>query len=403
VAGTLLAPTGRCPSSRAMRLRLAAITRQDLYPRNQTRRSEEETMKRTLIAGLATLLLSAPALAQEPPALAKASGAEKTRVQELIKAATAEGQLSYIDAVIQPQTNDALATAFRKQYGLPDGFKVNYTLTNASGVITRIGQELQANRVSQDIGGIAALPWVFERVKAGDIVEYASPEYAAFDKAIDAGLGMKNYFAFNGAYIFVPTWNSETLKFAGKSWKDVVGAIAEGRINIGDASKSETYLSTYVGLRQVLGVEDFRKVAKLKPNFLVRSEQIVARLVSGEDQMAYFGMPTRAYQANERGAKVSFLLPQEGVVLLPQATFIIKGAPHPAAAKLWIDFILSQTAQEILVKNEALISGRTGFKSPIPDYAPSIDALNLIKVDWKSVSTADMKKAREEWSSIFNP
>jgi len=91
------------------------------------------------------------------------------------------------------------------------------------------------------------------------------------------------------------------------------------------------------------------------------------------------------------------------VVLLPQATFIIKGAPHPAAGKLWIDFILSEMAQEILVKNEALISGRTGFKSPIPDYAPSIDALNLIKVDWQSVSIADMKKAREEWSSIFNP
>lgn len=360
-------------------------------------------MKRMIALSLAGVLLATPVLAQEPPAVAKASGAEKARLQELVKAATAEGQLSYIDAVIQPQTNDALAAAFRKEFGLPDGFKVNYTLTNASGVITRISQELQASRVSQDIGDIAALPWVFERVKAGDIVEYASPQYDAFDKAIAAGLGLKNYFAFNGAYVFVPTWNPETLKFAGRSWKDVIGAVEPGRINIGDASKSETYLSTYVGLRQVLGPDYFKEIARLKPNFLVRSEQIVARLVSGEDQMAYFGMPTRAYQANERGAKIKFLLPQEGVVLLPQATFIIKGAPHPAAARLWIDFILSQTAQEILVRNEALISGRTGFKSPIPDYAPSIDDLHLIEVDWKSVTTADMKKAREEWSSIFNP
>ena len=360
-------------------------------------------MKRMIVLSLAVVLLQAPVLAQEPPAVARAAGAEKARLQELIKAATAEGQLSYIDAVIQPQTNDALTAAFRKEFGLPASFKVNYTLTNASGVITRIGQELQASRVSQDIGGIAALPWVFERVKTGDIVEYASPQYAAFDKAIEAGLGLKNYFAFNGAYIFVPTWNPETLKFAGRSWKDVIGAVEPGRLNIGDASKSETYLSTYVGLRQVLGPDYFKEIARLKPNFLVRSEQIVARVVSGEDQMAYFGMPTRAYQANERGARITFLLPQEGVVLLPQATFIIKGAPHPAAARLWIDFILSQTAQEILVTNEALISGRTGFTSPIPDYAPSIDALHLIKVDWKSVSTADMKKAREEWSSIFNP
>jgi iron(III) transport system substrate-binding protein len=119
--------------------------------------------------------------------------------------------------------------------------------------------------------------------------------------------------------------------------------------------------------------------------------------------MAYFGMPTRAYQATMRGAKLKFLLPQEGVVLLPQATFIIKGAPHPAAARLWIDFILSEVGQEILVRDEALISGRTGFKSPIPEYAPSIDSLHLINVDWHAVSSADMKKAREEWINIFSP
>ena len=360
-------------------------------------------MNAMIISAMAGVLLGAPAFAQEPPAVVRAAGAEKARVTDLIKAATTEGQLSYIDAVIQPQTNDELTAAFRKQYGLRDSFKVNYTLTNASGVITRIGQELQARRVSQDVGGIAALPWAFERARAGDIIEYASPEYAAFDKAIASGLAMKNYFAFNGAYIFVPTWSPETLPFAGKSWKDVVGAVSPGRMNIGDASKSETYLSTYVGLRRVLGVDYFNEVAKLKPNFLVRSEQIVARVVSGEDQTAYFGMPTRVYQANMRGAKVKFLLPQEGVVLLAQATFIIKGAPHPAAARLWIDFILSEVGQEILVRDEALISGRTGFKSPIPEYAPSIDSLHLINVDWHAVSSADMKKAREEWINIFSP
>ncbi|HKN08787.1 MAG TPA: hypothetical protein VJ376_04795, partial [Pseudomonadota bacterium] len=125
-------------------------------------------MKRIFISALAAALLSAPASAQEPPAVAKATGAEKALLQDVIKAAAAEGQLSYIDAVIQPQTNDALTAAFRTQYGLPASFKVDYTLTNASGVITRIGQELQASRVSQDVGGVAALPWVFERAKAGD-------------------------------------------------------------------------------------------------------------------------------------------------------------------------------------------------------------------------------------------
>jgi ABC-type Fe3+ transport system substrate-binding protein len=38
-------------------------------------------------------------------------------------------------------------------------------------------------------------------------------------------------------------------------------------------------------------------------------------------------------------------MPKEGVVLLPQAMFILATAPHPAPAKLWVDFMLSESAR----------------------------------------------------------
>ena len=175
------------------------------------------------------------------------------------------------------------------------------------------------------------------------------------------------------------------------------------RMSIGDATKSVTYLDTYSGLRKVLDAEYFKKIAETKPPFLLRSEQIAGRLVSGEDLMAFTGMPTRAYQYNQKGAKLKFMLPEEGVVLLPQSMFILKKAPHPNAAKLWIDFMLSERGQEALVRGEALISGRAGFKSPLPEYAPSMDSLKIIKIDWESVSTAELQKMREEWTRVFNP
>ena len=87
----------------------------------------------------------------------------------------------------------------------------------------------------------------------------------------------------------------------------------------------------------------------MKPSFLIRSEQIAGRLVSGEDLLAVSGMPTRAYQLNQKGAKLKFMLPEEGVVLLPQAMFILKKAPHPNAAKLWVDFMLSEEGQTLVV------------------------------------------------------
>lgn len=332
----------------------------------------------------------APALAQVPPV-------DKALIQDAIR----EGELSYWDAVIQPETNDALAAAFRKHYGLPAGFKVNYTLSNTAGLVTRVDQELQASRVTIDLAAIASLPWVYDHVRKGDILEYESPEYGAFTKVFELGLGKKGYFAFNGAYLFVPMWSTDNLKFSGTSWNDALGAVAEGRLSVGDVSKSEAYAATHVGLSKVLGTDYFHSLAKMKPTYLIRSEQIASRLVSGEDLMAFSGMPTRAFQFNQRGGSLKFMLPKEGVVLLTQAMFILKAAPHPAAAKLWVDFVLSEEGQSILVSHEAMISGRNGFKSPIPDYAPPIESLNVIPIDWPSVTTDDMKKIRAEWSETF--
>lgn len=357
--------------------------------------------KLIMALGLALFAQMLPA-AEEPQALKEAAAARKEPLRALIAAAVKEGELSYWDTVIQSNTNAALVTAFRRYYGLPSDFKVNYSLSGTA-LVTRIEQELSAGRGTIDVAAISALPWVHERIKGGHIMRYDSPQYAFYRGAFEKGIGKDGYFTFNGAYIFVPMWNADKRDFKGSSWKDVIGAAPGGRMTMGDAGKSLTYLATYMGLRTVLGVDYFKRLAEMKPIFLMRSEQIANQVVTGQDLLAFSGMPTRAYQFNTRGAKLKFLLPTEGVVLMPQAMFILASAPHPSSAKLWVDFVLSSEGQKILVENEALISGRSGFVSPFPDYAPPLDSLNVIKIDWDKITTADQEKARAEWLSIFNP
>jgi ABC-type Fe3+ transport system substrate-binding protein len=339
-----------------------------------------------LVAGLARA-----ASAQEPPAFVGVSTEEKARLTQLIDGAKKEGNLAYWDVVIQPETNDALVAAFKKYYGLPNSFQVHYQLSATAGLVTRVEQEIGADRVTIDIAAVGAPAWVFERAAAGDALEYDSPQYKYFADAFARGLGKNGVFAFNGAYLFVPMWSSDRIKFEGKSWKDVINAVPPGRMSIGDVAKSVAYLATYAGEREVLDIDYFKTIAKMKPSFLIRSEQIAERLVTGEDLMAFSGMPTRAFQYNQKGGKLKFIFPQEGSVLLPQSMFILKKAPHPNAAKLWVDFILSEEGQTILVKGEALVSGRSGFKSPLPEYAPSIDSLKLITVDWQALSGEKLK------------
>jgi iron(III) transport system substrate-binding protein len=353
------------------------------------------------IASVAFAPLPARAAADDPPAVKAA--ADKDALRKTIAAAAKEGELSYWDAVIQPSTNNALVEGFRKYYGLPAGFKVNYSLSATGALVTRVDQELSAGRVTIDVVGIASLPWVHEKVRANHVMKYDSPQYPAYKAAFDKGLGLDGYFAFNGAYIFVPMWSSDKFDLKGSSYKDVLGAVQPGRLTIGDASKSVTYLATYMAHRDLLGLDFFKKLAEMKPVLALRSELIANQLVTGQYQLTWSGMPTRAYQFNQKGGKLKFMLPKEGVVLLPQAQFITAKAPHPNAAKLWVDYVLSEEGQSIIVNGEAMISGRSGFKSPLPDFAPPIDSLNVIKMDWAKISTADMNKARAEWVGIFNP
>ena len=358
---------------------------------------------RLATAALLTMLGAAAACAQDVPAMQGASPEENARIAALIEGAKKEGAVTYWDVVIQPETNDALAKEFRTYYGLPDSFKVNYQLLATGALVTKVEQEVGADRVSVDIAAVGSPSWAFERAAAGDVMEYDSPQYKHYEKAIESGLGKKGVFAFNGAYLFVPMWDSERTKFTGKSWNDVIGAVPSGRITFGDVSKSVAYLATYAGQKKVLGPDYFKKLAGMKGSYLVRSEQIAGRVVSGEDLMTFTGMPTRAYQVNQKGAKLKFVFPEEGVVLLPQSMILLKKAPHPNAGKLWIDYILSERGQATLVKGEALISGRAGFKSPLPEYAPPIDQMKVIPIDWEKTSTDELNKLRGEWVSIFNP
>jgi iron(III) transport system substrate-binding protein len=341
--------------------------------------------------------------AEDPPAVMRAEPAQQDALRAEIAAAKAEGAIAYWDAVINPETNDELTALFRRTYGLPASFAVKYTLSATLNLVTRVEQEAGSGNVTIDVASLASPPWINSLVAGGHVMRYDSPEHIHYAHAIESGLGRAGYFVPVGAYSFVPSWNADTLDFKGTSWRDVLGAVPPGRISTNDAANSATGLLSYMGLRQQLGLDFFRELAKMKPRFIVRSEQTAEALITGQDLMAFGGSPGRLLQSNEKGANLKFLLPKEGIVLLPAGTFILAKAPHPNAAKLWIDFTLSEAGQTILSKREALISARSGFKSPLPDYAPAIDALTPMPIDWNKITTEDIRRGKAEWQDIFSP
>jgi len=357
-----------------------------------------------VVAGVGLALAAvAGARAQDIAASQGLGRDDKAALIRLIDGAKQEGAVSYTDTIVTAATNDILTKAFRDYYGLPRSFQVNYTHLQSEDLITRVEQQISAGKISFDVAAVGSPTWAFEKQKAGAFLEYRSPQYPAYKAVFDAGLGVDGYFAFNGGYAQIPIWNTEILDFKGKSWKDAAAAVTPGRFSIGDAAHSASHLASYAGLRQIFEPDFFRGIAKKNPTFLFRSELSAQRVASGQDLSAFGGNPSRVLQFNQKGAKLKILYPEEGFTFLPQLTFILKGAPHPNAAKLWLDFTLSEKGQMLLAQNEALISGRAGFPSPVPDVAPSFRELKIVKVDWTEMSADSLRKYRDEWVSIFTP
>jgi iron(III) transport system substrate-binding protein len=335
--------------------------------------------------------------------LALAQGAPDARTKALIEGAQKEGELVYIDNLMAPESRKAMHEAFLKRYGLKN-FKITPYLLKSSEVIARVDQELKADRVSADWVLVNVATFWRDLEKRRALMEYCSPEYAAFTALAQAGVPDGGcYFKASLGVAFTPMWNPKYVKEDLDSWEKIVDPKYKGQIIFSDPLKGAVYLDTYIGMRKVLPVSWFKKMAGLKPFFLVRSTDIRDKIMTGEYAIAVLGYAPRAYQVRKDvELKVSY--PKEGVVVLGSFAGIMAKAAHPNAAKLWTDFFYSKEGMAILRKHEAVIAGR-GDLAPdteVEKFVPSISKLKIIKVDWDKLTEKDRKAARAEYESIVN-
>lgn len=333
-----------------------------------------------------------------------APSAAEQHTPALAQAAAREAELNWIDCVAGPDTARALADRFRALYGLPQTFRVNHSLQASARLTSLILEEARAGRVTFDVATCAVPELFYELLRRGELARYESPEYRYYAPSKAAGLTHEpGYWLSPWAYTFVVAWNPKFVPEEIVSWRDVLNPKYKGKIVMGDPLRSPTYTNAYIGLRKVLDIGFFQQLADLKPFFLVRSEDIMARVISGEFPIAFFGMPTRAYQAAQKGVEIRVAYPREGVVLLGTPWVILAKAPHPNAARLWIDFIFGKIGHEIYITHEALSTGREDLPVPslLRKYTPPVAETRSLPMDWKGLTDEMRKAARAEFQETF--
>lgn len=96
--------------------------------------------------------------------------------------------------------------------------------------------------------------------------------------------------------------------------------------------------------------------------------------------------------AVEDGYPVAQVVPDQGpddfgLVVIPNTVAIVRGAPHPEAARRLVDFLLSREVEALLAAGpSAQIPVRAGV--PRPDHVLDLSTAKVAAVDWASVGRA---------------
>ena len=304
---------------------------------------------------------------------------------ELIAAAKAEGKLVYYTANFA-EIEQIVIKEFNKRF--PE-IKVEMVRAPGGQLITRVKTEAAAGKLLADVvdhsdrGLMLALDDLFQ--------DYAPPNGADYleDSRVSPKLWPRATLVWSIAY------NVELVKNPPKSWWDLTKP-EYGNQQIGQvfAPSGGTTWTRAMFERKVLGEDYWAKQAVVGVRLYPSGAPLSDALVRGEVSIAPL-LYNIIYPKKKEGAPVEIFFPPEGLPMIPYATGIAKTAANPNAAKLFLNWCLSEEGQSFMIKE---LGNLTSLKKP-PAYPEGFDP-KVAKVWLPKFEEFD--KLRDSWIAEWN-
>jgi iron(III) transport system substrate-binding protein len=280
------------------------------------------------------------------------------REAKLVEQARKEGSLVFYTS-LAPTESKPLAEAFEKKYGI----KVELWRALSDKVLQRTVTEAQAKRNSVDVvetNGPEMEAIAQERILA----EVYSPYLA--DLPPGAIPAHRTWYA-DRLNFFVVGFNTKMVKRADlpATYEGFLDPKWKGKIGL-EATDSEWMAAVVKTWGEQKGMDFMRKLAAMKPD-MRKGHVLFAQLISSGEVPIGLTM----YQANveslkAKGGPIDFV-PVQPVIARPQAIGVAKNAPHPAAALLFLDFVLSPEGQK-LYESMGRVPASTKVKSHLNNF-----------------------------------
>ncbi len=164
-----------------------------------------------------------------------------------------------------------------------------------------------------------------------------------------------------------------------KSYYDIINPKFKGKIVMNDPTIAGTGIKSFSILGfAILKIDFFRQIAALEPTIIRDQRLQVDWLAKGKYAILLFPRTAPVTEYKEAGAPLTFVSPVEGTYLSAGGgnVSIMTRAPHPNAAKIFINWFLSKEGQTLITAIDGLQSARedipAGTDDPLKIRQPGV-------------------------------
>ncbi|QOL79733.1 ABC transporter substrate-binding protein [Pseudooceanicola spongiae] len=270
----------------------------------------------------------------------------------------------------------------------PD-IEVDWVRDGTTKLMARLTAEIEAGQPQADVLLIADTVTLEGLAQAGQLAAYASPEEAAYDASLYSAEGyyhstklITTGIVYNTGADTVPT-----------SWADLAKPEMANLVAMPSPLYSGAaliHLATLTGT-DGLGWDYYEALAANNTRAEGGNGGTFKAVASGEKPYGVL-VDYMAVRAKAEGSPVDFVFPKEGVSYVTEPVAIMAGTKHMDAAEKFVDFVLSEKGQDLVV-DMGYIPARNGVASP--EGFPARDAIKLMDFDpAKALAETDANKAR---------
>jgi len=305
--------------------------------------------------------------------------------QDLAKAKQ-EGHLVFYTSW-GPGDADYVVKAFEKKY---PPLKVETVRASSERTLTRLLNEHRAGTFLGDVVAVSGIQSGILKTK-GVLDRYQSPEAVNFPvewRDPDGyGTGLHQT-------IYVIGYNSQLVPpdAVPKSYDDLLQPRWKGQLGW-DSEEYYLFGALLKARGKEKGLDYWRRLAAQQINFR-KGYTLISELVSaGEFPVAVSLYQHRVDEYAEKGAPLQWIAPNPLVGGDPNKISLLKNAPRPNAAKLFIDFMLSAEGQKLL-QDKGRSPGRIGI-------GPRNPRLKGAKTFTLHVTAEEYEELGKEFNRIF--